>query len=196
MGKIHGAKKLTDKKYLNLYELDAETRQGKHIPYLVASRAKDTDSLKVVSKSEIPDAVAVYATCDGKLLLLRQYRYAIGDYLYELPAGLVDEGESIYEAAIREVFEETGLQLSCREASFSRPFYSSAGMTDETCAVVFGEVEGEISNTHCEDTEEIEVLLVSPEEAYRILTQEKVCIKTAMLLMNYCTGFSLTGPNN
>lgn len=190
MGKIHGAKKLTDKKFLNLYELDAETSRGQHIPYLVASRAKDTGSLRAVSQKNTADAVAVYATCNGKLLLLKQYRYAVGDYVYELPAGLVDEGESIYEAAVREVFEETGLQLSYREASFSRPFYSSAGMTDETCAVVFGEVSGEINGDHREETEEIEVLLVSPQEAYRILTKEKVCMKTALILMDYCTGFS------
>jgi ADP-ribose pyrophosphatase len=45
----------------------------------------------------------------GKVILVRQYRYAINAFLWELPAGSVDEGESPEQAARRECHEEIGL---------------------------------------------------------------------------------------
>jgi ADP-ribose pyrophosphatase len=45
----------------------------------------------------------------GKLILVRQYRYAVNAFLWELPAGSVDEGESPEDAARRECHEEIGL---------------------------------------------------------------------------------------
>ena len=40
------------------------------------------------------------------LIMVRQFRYPLNDYIYELPAGLIDPGESIKETAIREMKEE------------------------------------------------------------------------------------------
>jgi ADP-ribose pyrophosphatase len=45
----------------------------------------------------------------GKVILIRQYRYPVNAFLWELPAGSVDEGESPDEAARRECHEEIGL---------------------------------------------------------------------------------------
>ena len=45
-------------------------------------------------------------------MLIRQYRYPINDYIYEFPAGLVEEGEDFREAASREIFEETGMAMT------------------------------------------------------------------------------------
>jgi ADP-ribose pyrophosphatase len=45
----------------------------------------------------------------GKIILIRQYRHAVNAFLWELPAGSVDEGESPEDAARRECHEEIGL---------------------------------------------------------------------------------------
>jgi ADP-ribose pyrophosphatase len=45
---------------------------------------------------------------DGRILLIRQYRYAARQYLWELVAGRIDAGENPREAAARELIEETG----------------------------------------------------------------------------------------
>jgi len=45
---------------------------------------------------------------DGKIVMIRQYRHAARQYLWELVAGRIDEGESVKEAAARELKEETG----------------------------------------------------------------------------------------
>lgn len=183
MSKVNGAKKLTDNRFLNLYELNAETKDNKPIKYLVASRAKEVEDLKAINHKEKSDAVAILGiTSDKKVVLVRQYRYPVGDYIYELPAGLVDKGESVYEAAAREMGEETGLVLNHFPKLTFNSLYSSPGMTDETCSVIVGNVSGEVSTDGNEDTEDITVICADKTEVMRILENEKLCMKTALLL--------------
>lgn len=68
-----------------------------------------------------------------RVLLARQYRHPAGDYLWELPAGRIDPGESELTGAKRELLEETGYTA----ARWSRAlfFYSSPGFLDETMAI-------------------------------------------------------------
>ena len=72
---------------------------------------------------------------EPRVLLARQYRHPANDYLWELPAGRIDGGESELEGAKRELIEETGYTAThWRRALF---FYSSPGFLDETMAVYF-----------------------------------------------------------
>ena len=184
-----GIEKLTDNPFLNLYHIDALGRDGMPFHYYFASR-NDEDNIKHKTHSLRPEGMAVYAvTEDGQhLVLVRQYRYPMDDYLYELPAGLIDEGETPEEAAIREMMEETGLTFTVYEdgeAAYRRPFFMGAGFTDESCNAVFGYATGQINQAHMEDTETIQVLLVDKKEAARILREEKVSLRAAYLLMNF-----------
>ncbi len=68
-----------------------------------------------------------------RVLLARQYRYAAGQYLWELPAGRIDEGEDALSAAKRELQEETGYTAAeWRRALF---FWASPGFLDETMSL-------------------------------------------------------------
>lgn len=68
-----------------------------------------------------------------RVLLERQYRYAADSYLWELPAGRIDPGESPLAGAKRELLEETGYRArSWKRALF---FYPSPGFVDETMTV-------------------------------------------------------------
>lgn len=185
MSKINAAEKMTHEKFLNLYKLHAENKKREPLQYLVASRAKEVDDLKAINHEEKPDAVAIVGVLDDeRVVLIKQYRYPIGDYIYEFPAGLVDDGENISETAIREMKEETGLDfVPMKTKFFSRAFYSSAGMTDESCFIICGKVSGTVSTDKNESTEEIEVVLADGDEIKRILREEKVCMKTALVLM-------------
>lgn len=183
MERIAGATKTTDNRFLNMYELQAVQRDGTKFPYQVASRAKTVEDLRAISGKHTADAVAIFATYEDKLVLIRQFRYPVGDYIYELPAGLVDGDETIYEAAKREIFEETGLTLIPQNTPHSdRPYFSSPGMTDETCSIVFGTCFGEPTNLNQEPSEDIQVILADRDECIRILVEEKLDIRTALML--------------
>ncbi len=121
------------------------------------------------------------------MLLVRQYRYSIDDYIYEFPAGLVDEGETYQQAAIREMKEETGLTLHpvTVDAMYEKPYFTTIGLTDECCATVYGYAEGTVSSQWLEDAEDIEVVLADREEVRRILKEEKVAIMCAYMLMHF-----------
>ncbi len=190
MNRVKNITKQTDNRFLNLYEFEAERRNGKIAPYFVASRVSHIQDLKAVSHSQRSDGVIIYAVYGeqrDKIVLIRQFRYPINDYIYEFPAGLVEEGEDMFEAGVREIYEETGLSFQPKKAAaaYSKPFYTTVGMTDEACGTVYGYCSGIPSNTHQEDSEDIQIVLADREECKRILKEENVAIMCAYMLMHF-----------
>ena len=189
MNRIRGVKRLTDNRFLNLYELDARTRGGNAIRYYVASRAKKTEYLKATSGHRNADGVilyGVYGEQRDRVVLVRQFRYPLNGYVYEFPAGLVEPGEDMLSAGIREMKEETGLEFAPLEGgACSRPFFTTIGMTDESCGTVFGYCSGEPTSCHQEASEEIQVVIADREECKRILREENVAIMCAYMLMHF-----------
>lgn len=189
MDRISGIKKLTDNRYLNLYELDATFRDGSKAPYYVASRRPNSENLKAVTGDNRADGVLIYGVHGpqrDKVVLIRQYRYPVNAYVYEFPAGLVEAWEDPAQAAAREFFEETGLTLSpINGGAYQRPIFTTVGMTDESCATVFGYCDGTPSSAHQEGSEDIEVVLADREECRRILKEERVAIMCAYMLMHF-----------
>lgn len=190
MKKFTTVKKLTDNKFLNLYEMDALTNRGNPFHYYFVSRNAE-EKLKLKTKEDTAEGVVVYSILKedpSKIVLIRQYRYPLDDYLYELPAGLIDVGENANQAAARELKEETGLEFEVYEGGnkgFRRSFYMGAGFTDESCQTVFGYASGVSSSEYLEESETIQVLLVDKPEADRILKEEKVSLRCAYLLMHF-----------
>lgn len=181
---------MTDNPYVRLYHLDVESKTGKSGNYYVASRAKNEEALKLNTRKNTPDGVIIYSLYGekkDKVVLVRQYRYAIDDYIYEFPAGLVEPGEDFKEAGIRELKEETGLTLTpvSVDPAYERPYFTTIGMTDESCATVFGYAAGEVSNEGLEDSEALEIVLADKEEVKRILKEENVAIMAAYMLMHF-----------
>ena len=188
MERISAIKKLSDNRYLNLYELDATFRDGSRAPYYVASRRKSTDTIKAATHDNRADGVilyGVYGEEKDRVVLIRQYRYPIDGYVYEFPAGLVEPDEDMLEAGVREMYEETGLNFT--PVRTARPFFTSIGMTDESCGTVFGYCSGEPSNAHQEGSEDIQVVLADRAECRRILKEENVAIMCAYMLMHFIT---------
>lgn len=189
MSKVGNIQKKTDNRFLNFYELEAIHRDGRVSPYYMASRAPQVDQLKAVTHRNDPNGVVlygVYGPDKDKVVLIRQYRYPLGGYVYEFPAGLVEPGEDLMEAGIREMYEETGLTFTPKEGgSCSRPFFTTVGMTDESCGTVFGYCAGEPTNIHQEASEEIQVVIADREECRRILQEENVAIMCAYMLMHF-----------
>ena len=186
MDRIRSAKKQTNNRFLNMYELEVTHRDGKTSPYYMASRVGEPAKIKAVTKTNTPNGVimyGVYGENKDKVVLVRQYRYPIGGYVYEFPAGLVEPSEELIDAGVREMFEETGLNFT--PISTARPYFTTIGMTDESCGTVFGYCTGEPSNANQEGTEDIQVVLADREECKRILKEENVAIMCAYMLMHF-----------
>jgi ADP-ribose pyrophosphatase len=191
MPKIDDVVKLTDLKYVNLYEIHGKNKNGEDINYYFASR-HDKDNVQPFKKEVKADAVAVFAYYGEdmeKVVLIRQYRYPIGDYVYEFPAGLIDKGETVEQAAVREFKEETGLDLTILPADdiFSKPRFSATGLTDESLSIVKGIASGSVSYEGLEAMEDLSVVLADRNEVRRILIEEKVAARCALLLERFLT---------
>ena len=189
MDRIRSAKKQTNNRFLNMYELEVTHRDGKTSPYYMASRVDEPEKIKAVTKVNTPNGVimyGVYGENKDKVVLVRQYRYPIGGYVYEFPAGLVEPGEELVDAGVREMFEETGLTFTPVDAGcYTKPFFTTVGMTDESCGTVFGYCSGEPTNTHQESSEDIQVVIADRDECRRILKEENVAIMCAYTLMHF-----------
>lgn len=158
MTEIVGTEKLTDERWLNLFARTFR-RDGKTFRWVFASRKPDP------AANRKPDAVLVVpilidgvaAGAEPKLIATREWRAAIGDYEWGLPAGLIDDGETPVETARRELLEETGYEL-VEVLKVSPPTFSSTGLTDESAALVFCTCRTPAEHrTRHEDSELIEV---------------------------------------
>ena len=85
--------------------------------------------------------------------------------------------------------EETGLSFTPVESgACSRPFFTTVGMTDESCAMVFGRCEGTPTSAGQEETEDIQVVLADRDECRRILREENVAVMAAYMMMHFIAG--------
>ena len=182
--------KLTDQKFVNLYDVHGFNSKGFESHYNVASRADCIEKLKISTRRNDPDGVIIYALYGenkDRVVIIRQYRYPIDDCVYELPAGLIEPGEDMAEAAIRELHEETGLVFHPKECDemYTAPRFSTVGLTDESVGIIYGYAEGELSNKYAEESEEIQVMTADRSEVKRILKEELVAMPFAFQLMHF-----------
>ncbi len=129
-----------------------------------------------------PPAVVVFPLVNrNEILLVRQFRYAVDDFLWELPAGSVEKGETNIQAAGRELEEETGYRAETLSPLGS--FYSAPGFTDERMHLVLA---SQLTKTrpHPDEDEEIEAHVISRQKVYAMLMGgDIVDAKTIVALM-------------
>ena len=108
---------------------------------------------------------------DGRLVLVRQYRYAARRWLWELVAGSLEPGETPRAAARRELLEETGYRA--RSTKLLRDFYSSPGFLSERMFLV--EARGLTrSKAQPEEDERIEVGCFSQAQLIRMFHHQQI----------------------
>ncbi len=123
---------------------------------------------------EFPDWVAAFAiTKDGKVLVERQYRHALGKIHYEMPGGCVDTSDASLEDAIaRELLEETGYQF---EEFISLGTASANPSTNNNLMHFFMAMGGEkVSQQSLDECEDLEVLLMSIDEVIELLNTNQI----------------------
>ena len=103
-------------------------------------------------------SVVVLVKLAEKILLVQAYRYVNQSYSLELPAGVIEEGESPIEAARREVMEETGLLI--HDCNVLTHYYPSNGVSDQVIYVVMAKCNNMDS---CPDNNEIDEIIYMTE---------------------------------
>lgn len=137
-----GIRKVNEGKFITRYDLEYETKDNKKKVYEIISRDKNIDSIDTLRNNHT-DGVVIIMTDedDEKILLNKEYRMSVGGFVYNFPAGLIDDGETPEQAARRELKEETGLNIIQIEDQLFDS-YSAIGFSNETNAVIIGKAEG------------------------------------------------------
>ena len=128
------------------------------------------------------------ASADPTVILIRQYRYAADGYLYEIPAGRLDPGETPMACAHRELAEETGYRATRVEQLFT--MFTTPGFTDEKIHLFLatGLTMGESAR---EADEFLELVPTKLSRALSMIEQGEIQdAKTALALL-YAAGFRL-----
>jgi ADP-ribose pyrophosphatase len=119
-------------------------------------------------KIDHPEAAAVVAFLDrNRILMVRQWRYAIGSETLEIPAGKVDPGEAPEVCAGRELMEETGQRASRLIEIFS--YYPAIGYANEIIRIfiasglekIGGEDSDEISGVEVVELDKLHDMIMS-----------------------------------
>ncbi len=121
---------------------------------------------------EYPDWVnMVPVTEDGRFVLVKQYRHGVEQEVLEIPGGVIDPGETPEQAARRELLEETGYAFD-RLERLSVLFPNPATSNNRT--ITYLATGGrKVQEQFLDEQEEIEVILVSPEEVKQWLLDNK-----------------------
>jgi ADP-ribose pyrophosphatase len=117
--KITSSKEVYSCSIFRVMEEEASDRSGWHMSRCIVRHRGSAVMMAVDEKNRV--------------LLVRQYRLPANQHLWELPAGKADEGETVAQAAKRELIEETGLRAKTWKKLAS--FYPSPGYVDEKMTI-------------------------------------------------------------
>ena len=166
--------------FLKKFELHYDS-DGQPVRWEVISLNDLKTAADLASRKTAVEIIARFE--DGDYLLCREFRFAVNDYVWEFPTGVIDGDESPEEAAQRELMEETGLELVSMDRVLPPACYS-VGITDELIVPVFVTVRGDMKP--CDEAyEEIHSHKMSVPQIRDLLNQENVKItETCMLILS------------
>jgi len=136
-------------------------------------RLPDGEVIPEYYRIEMPQYTAVFAvTEDQKIIVLRSYSHAIGKVAFNMPGGMIEDGESPLEGIQREFFEETGYK-----AKNWKPLSAFVGNSTRGCGTfhLFFSTEAYfVKEPDSGDLEELEVLLWTVEEVEKTIDEGKI----------------------
>lgn len=175
--KLKEIKKIMDGHFISRYDLIYETVDEKEKVYEMISRNKNIHTLEAL-QNHTPDAVVLilHNEAGDKILLNKEFRMAVGNWVYNFPAGLIDPGEEPTESARRELKEETGLDLiEIKDILYNS--YSAVGFSNEVNVCVVGTANGTFQQSSS-TFEEIEASWFTKEEIKELLKEKEFAART------------------
>lgn len=171
--KLTALNEVLEMPYFKVYSAMYENQKTNHMAqYDIASRNKGL-TMETLGRDLPTNAVAILPVdpVNRRVLLTREFRMPVNDYLMAVPAGLVDPGEDVRTAAARELLEETGCIAG--DITVLPPAFSCIGLTDESASCVIATVKEETASAQ-EENEEITSRWYSYGEALAIMTDPDV----------------------
>lgn len=157
--------------YLDYYNVTYRNEGGQEKVYEMVSRDKQIDSKeKLYDHSTDAVVMIVNDVSDEHVVLVKEFRLELGKTIFGFPAGLIDPGETAAECAVRELKEETGLDM-VRVRDVLKGAFSAVGISNETTSCVIGTAAGNFSH-HDTAGEEIDAAWYSKEEVRRLIKTE------------------------
>ena len=175
--KYQGIRKTQESRFITRYDVDYLTEEGHPKTYEIISRNRNIQTLEELQNRK-PDSVIMILTDESgeRILVSREYRMAVAQWIYNFPAGLIDPGETPEQSARRELWEETGLELTCIDDILDGS-YSAIGFSNERNITVFGVARGEFKKS-TSDAEEIIPGWYTREEIRKLLRTECFAART------------------
>ena len=168
--KILNKKNLAETRFLNLVDTTYEDKNGKQRSWVSAERPGNQNAVVIVAV--VPCWSPRHSSLGStfyKLVLIKEFRIPLMGYEIGLPAGLIDPGMSIEDTAVKELKEETGLDV----VKFLRPvtpfIFNSPGITSEAISYAFVEAKGNLSNEYLESSEDITAFLYDQSSVQQLL---------------------------
>lgn len=122
-------------------------------------------------------------TEDNKVIMVQEPRTPIEQIILDLPAGMIEPGESPEQAAVRELEEETG--YLAKDITFLRAYYPSIGYSDEKIYIYLA-TSFEKTQQHLDETEDINVIELPLKEVIEMLDKNELITATSTIaLMHY-----------
>lgn len=183
---LNAMEKTRNTHFLKNYTLNYTNTEGKEKIYETVSNF-DYDTPEQLGESV--SGVVIIGWKEDRLLLCKEFRMGVNHFVYNMPAGHIDEGENVELCARRELFEETGLSIT-KIHEVLPPSYASPDLSDSSAWIVLAEVEGEISD-HTEADEWIEPGFYSREEVQQMLQEKRFSGRAQLAAYFYSKGFAL-----
>lgn len=166
--KLLGISKVRDGKYLKNYELTYINKAGHEKKYEIVSRGEISGPDAIGQRMS---GVSIVAYHEDKMLLLREFRMGVNQFVYNLCAGMINEGESLEECIQRELYEETGLNVQ-KIRCILPPSYAAVAFSDVKTQIAFVDVEGSFED-HTSENEQITANFYTKEQVRELLETEE-----------------------
>ena len=175
--KYKGITKKEQGHFITRYDVTYETKDGQDKVYEMISRDSDMNSFEKMHDRPA-DAVVIIMTDESgeRILINREFRMAVGEEVYNFPAGLIDPGEDPDTAARRELWEETGLEIVEIKDHIGES-YSAVGFSNEKNVCVVGTCRGDIRQSDSV-FEEIEAGWFTKAEIRELLKTRRFAART------------------
>lgn len=178
---LNSMTKTRDTHFLKSYTLNYTNIKGNEKLYEMVS---NFDYEKPEEIGQKASGVVIVGFRGDELLLLREFRMGVNQFIYNMPAGHSEPSESVEECAKRELREETGLHIK-KIYKILPPAYAAPDLSDSSAWVIMAEVEGEF-NPQTEEDEYIQPLFADRKLLERLLDGEKFSGRAQLMAYFFC----------